>query len=526
MTFPRPLAVLLPAALLLAGAHAAAAKTAPISYVTSSALYADAGSADGLEKGQVLRILRDGVEIATARITSLSSRRVALEAPAGVEVQVGDVISFTPRSVAVEASPASGMLPAGGPAPGRRSVATWLHDQGWRGRLGVRFYGLANGAGAGEYWEPALDLRADGHGIVRHEVSVTLDVRARRTFRTLVDGSTESVDRSRVYKAVAHWQGTDSPWRFSLGRQFSTALSSVSLFDGLAVERDADRWTAGVYAGTEPDYSNYGFSTDVRQQGVYTALHNRPGADTRWSAGLAFIGSYENRTINREHFALQGRLGRGRAFLTALQEVDLNRGWRGDHESALSFTNAFVSGRFSATETLSLNAGFDTRRNVRLYRDRITPETEFDDSYRRGYWGGASLSLPGASRVGLQVRRSAGGETDAATSATMSARTAVPGWRTADVGTRITSYTNGRTEGWLSSVSSGFQLGRAHAELSVGRRNENARLGSRASNDLTWGSLDVDARLSQAWYGILSVERNGGDQERNTQVYANALYRF
>ena len=38
--------------------------------------------------------------------------------------------------------------------------------------------------------------------------------------------------------------------------------------------------------------------------------------------------------------------------------------------------------------SVSLNAGWDSRRNVRLYRDLVSPATDFDDTYRQGYWGG------------------------------------------------------------------------------------------------------------------------------------------
>ncbi|MBZ0269404.1 hypothetical protein K8I85_14715, partial [bacterium] len=445
-------AAVLPALCLLlafaGGAHAAGTTT--VSYVTSSTLYANAGSADGLRIGDTARVLRDGAEIATVRVTSLSSRRSAFAAPEGIEVLVGDTLSFTAHAVEPPEKAAARSRVAQ-PPPGN-SVAGWLHAHGWRGRLGLRFFGLFNDVGNGQYQEPAVDLRADGTAIGHADVDVTLDIRTRRTFRTRADGSTDTRDRSRVYKAAAHWQRGDSPWRVTAGRQFSTALSSVSLFDGLSVERSGRRWTGGAFVGTQPDYANYGYSTDVREQGVYGALHNPLGGKSRWTAGAAFIGSYRDGTVNREHFALQGRWSNGRVFATALQELDLNRDWRGDRESTLSFTNAYVTARMSATERLSLNGGFDTRRNVRLYRDRITPETEFDDSYRRGYWGGASLSMGARSSVYTRVRRSGGGTEDASTAATVGGRTRLRARHPISFGGRVTRYRNGRTEGWLSSV--------------------------------------------------------------------------
>ena len=39
-------------------------------------------------------------------------------------------------------------------------------------------------------------------------------------------------------------------------------------------------------------------------------------------------------------------------------------------------------------------------------------------------------------------------------------------------------------------------------------------------------SLDLDMRLSRAWYALVSVERSDGDVERNASVHASIVYRF
>src|SRR2546425_10523833 len=75
----------------------------------------------------------------------------------------------------------------------------------------------------------------------------------------------------------------------------------------------------------------------------------------------------------------------------------------------ISLTSTFAVFQYHATQDLTLDAGFDNRRNVRLYRDVVNPETAFDDTYRQGAWAGMWLQLARRFRLGLDARFSSGG---------------------------------------------------------------------------------------------------------------------
>ena len=110
--------------------------------------------------------------------------------------------------------------------------------------------------------------------------------------------------------------------------------------------------------------------------------------------------------------------------------------------------------------------GFDSRRSIRLYRDFVSPVTEFDDRYRRGSWIGADRRAD-ATTLTLGLRRLT----------TISL----------DLSTRSTRYTNAQLEGWLHP-----------------RRDRPRRPGSGGEPHL----------------------RNQGQGEGNDQVYATMGYRF
>ncbi len=178
-------------------------------------------------------------------------------------------------------------------------------------------------------------------------------------------------------------------------------------------------------------------------------------------------------------------------------------------------------------EDVTLDAGFDSRRAVRLHRHRITPETEFDDSYRRGTWGGIRFRPVRHSSVGVGFRRSAGGAAGDANAVTGTFRTSWPALRGATVSLRSTHYSNTRLNGWLHSVTAGAPVGpRLRAGLTFGVRDENDPSQPSGGNDLRWAGLDLDLRLSRGWYALVSGERSNGDVERSSRVHASVVLRF
>jgi hypothetical protein len=104
---------------------------------------------------------------------------------------------------------------------------------------------------------------------------------------------------------------------------------------------------------------------------------------------------------------------------------------------------------------VSLSAGYDNRRSVRLYRDAITPETTFHDTFRQGVWGGVGLRLPGA-RLGLDARSSSGGVAGRTLAYTFTAGLS----RVAGLGmglrSRTTRYDGPRESGWLEALDLDF----------------------------------------------------------------------
>jgi hypothetical protein len=394
----------------------------------------------------------------------------------------------------------------------------------------VRYLASRDGLNeAAEYSSPALDVRLDATSIYGSAWNAHVDVRARRVSRTASDGESIDDDRSRVYRAAVGWDRPGPGFRISAGRQISPELANVSMFDGVAASWDGKRWGAGGFAGTQPDPTDWGFSSEISEAGGWYGIRSTPGATRRWGLNVGAVASRQDGELNREFVFLQGRYTGGRLHGYFVQEVDINRDWKSDEagESTLEPTSTFLSLRFKASEAIDLNAGFDNRRNVRLYRDRVTPVTEFDDSFRRGAWAGLSARAGRHLRFAVSGRQSSGGTAGDATSYT--GNVAFVRWTRLGIAfrARATRWENDRLEGWLYLGSVSIDpLPGLGVSLEAGVRDETSLLNAALDDQVTWFGLDLDADLPGNLWATLSFERSEGDFEEVDLLYATIAWRF
>jgi hypothetical protein len=494
-----------------------------VTYLTGGSAYIDAGRNDGLAEGDSLRVLRGGAEIAMLRVEFLSSRQASCGILAGgLSLAVGDTVDLTRR-------PAGAELAADSTVPVARPVATRpTRGSRVKGRVGLRYLGVwQRDAGKTRLSQPSLDLRLDGEALGGTPFGVVLDVRARRTATSRADGTTVADGRTRVYRGGLLFAHPGSPVRVTAGRQFAAAVSSVSLFDGLQVEWQRPGWSAGMFGGSEPDPVSMAYSGEVRDWGAWIQLHRRPESERYWSATLGGVGSYTHGTTNREFLFVQGGYGDGRLSLAVTQELDYYRAWKqAMGESPWSLTSTFGSLRYELTPSLSLSAGYDNRRSVRLYRDAVTPEIAFDDVFRRGAWGGLAVRLRDA-RLALDARSSTGGTLGRTTAFTLHAGLQRVAGSSLGLRSRTTRYDGPRESGWLEALS--LDLTPAPAVLVTlegGLRLAHDPLADPPDRTVSWLGADLDLNLGRRWYWNASLQHESGALEATDQVFTGLTYRF
>jgi len=525
---PRPrlrMAALLIAAMtaapLAAGAEPADS-TARVTYLAGASVYVDAGERAGLRIGDTLQVVRDGTVVSRLRVEYLSSANASCRALGGA-VRPGDRVRFVahaapePALAPDRADAAADAAPVPAARPRRESRI--------RGRLGARYLASSSGAPATtSFSQPSLDARIDGRGLLASRLDFTVDARARRTY---LPDTTGADDRLRVYRMSAALHTRKGGARLTVGRQFSTALSSVSLFDGAQLEGERGRFGAGAFAGTQPGVEDFGWSSAVREAGAFVRLRQPARAVHPWSVTIGGITSMEGGEVNRDYLVVEGSITRARTSALLTQEVDWNRGWRAAGQPTVSPTSTYAVLRAQVRRDLSLDAGYDNRSSVRLYRDRVTPLTEFDDRHRQGMWAGASASLPRGVRVRLDTRVSGDGIEGWASAHSASAEAPVRSRLGLVLRARTTRYAQQRTSGWLHSAGASAQLGAlASVELSGGLRQEHDALDPLLDSSSGWLGVDADLHIARRLYLLLSVESDHGGAQSYNQQYLSMSYRF
>lgn len=522
-----PHALVLALALLTVGPAFAA--TARITYLAGRSVYLDAGRAEGLGAGDTARVLRDGRVIAELRVTFVSTHRVACDTAWTREpLAVGDVARFTPRAP----DPAAGVPPASPARDDSIRTAAVLdapaaraerRDARMRGRLGLRWLEVRTD-GAGSIQQPAIEARWDGRDRWNGHLDATLDVRGRRTVQS--NATSRSAEQySRVHRASATFRDRAGTRRLSLGRQTSPTLASVSLFDGALAEWGGARHSVGVFGGTQPEPARLGWSRDLVEGGAYLEWHQAPLASERWSLSVGGVSSRSSGEPNRDFAFGQGWWSSTLGHASIAQEVDLNPAWkRSRGEPAVSWTSTFATVRASVGSRAALQAGYDNRRNVRLWRDHETPETDFDDRYRQGAWLGATVEPDPRLRGGVEYRRGSAASTSDTWSVHGELRRSGR-WRES-LRARWSSWSSGELESELWSFALGVDpLVGSHLELSTGMRGTTDRLAELDETE-RWHGLDLDLALGGRWYVSSSFEAQHGISGTTRQLQGGLSVRL
>jgi hypothetical protein len=496
-------------------------RTARVSYVSGGQVYISAGRDHGLAEGQEVLLIRGDSVAALLRVLFLASRQAGCEVVRGArDVTPGEVVRFVPAPPPVALPPvaAAGQAPA---ARRRRRGGPGLH-----GRVAARYLHTTTDA-TGSFAQPAFDLRLTGTELGGTHIGLVADLRGRRSHSLLADGRSSTVGATDVYQFALSWGASGAPWRVALGRQYLPGVSSIILIDGLSAEVTpggrAGRFSAGVFGGAETNPASFAVSPDVHTYGAYAQLRTAPAI----TFGLA--GSYRSGAPNREFGFVQVGYTNRAVSLRAAQEIDYYRGAKvavGEH--SLSFTSSYLSLSVRPTTAVSLDAGFDNRRSVRLSQDVITPVTVFDDTYRQGAWGAVGY-VRGHARGRLEARRTTGGSAGSALAVTGSVGLERLTPYALGLSLRTTRYRSSQLDGWFHAVrASGDPLPLLHLELTGGWRREQVSPASTGLRNVTWLGGEIDVGIGRSWYLLMSATRETGPPPEGwqNQGYASLSYRF
>ncbi|MCB2200997.1 hypothetical protein KQI63_16490 [bacterium] len=509
-----------------------------VKYVSASGIYLDAGSDQGIAVGDRVQIEREGSTVATLEVTYLAGTTAVCKLVEGGPVQVGDRATVAasgevmPEEAEVTEEDSVAVTPSTGT---KRQVVRTVEQERPRarlsGRLGVQVM-IQDDLEATNYdvTEPSLTGRLRAENLFNSYYTLNLRFRSRRVQRASdLSPDTQSEWFNRVYEVSFGYDNPSSPLHYNAGRILSNRFAGIGTIDGLHFEmQQQERFSYGLFAGTQPDYRTSRPGTDETKGGVYAAIERGSWETTRLAATLAFAGRYNSGTISQEYLYEQLQLSGGRTWsLYQSGELEVYRGWRKDVEGqSFGMSNLLLTGRWRPVDDLSLDIGYDNRTQVRTYETRDTPDSLFDDALRQGYRAGASYIFPFGmrlfTRAGLRLREGDSQDT----------RTLLGGISQRDLlgsGVKITAQINTFENRYSTGMQPSLQLTRylfrtVYLNGQVGQSRYDLSAGGKVT--YSFAKLGASMTLARSWYTSVYGEAYRGDNLASNRVYLEVGYRL
>lgn len=371
-----------------------------INYISADAVYVNVGSGAGLEIGAHVKVVRGGKEIAVLTVVHVSSHSASCRVVSQTDApRVGDAVFFEIQQPVEKAPPPEPATPVEKPRVDRRG------SDRVRGSLALQNVWQRDLSGSElSSYQPSVATRLTVDDVFG--TGGTLRVRHRtRLYHRSQPLSTEQDTNEwthRLSEFGVYFGDPRESSAFGLGRVLNPYIRGLGYMDGAyASIKIRPHISVGVAGGMDPSIEDSSAQPDRQKYGAFVAYERGSLATRRLATTLAFSGSYNDGTINREFGYIQNTLSLARRLSVYHSvEVDVNRGWRKSAEgNRLTFSNTFLTANLAVTSAISVDASYDARRNIRDFHTIDSPDSLFDDVLSTGYGGGVSISLPRHVRI-------------------------------------------------------------------------------------------------------------------------------
>jgi len=392
-----------------------------VRYVAQGAVYIDAGSADGIVAGMIVEISRlepgaaaiDRKTVATAVVTAVASvsalcelRSKMLEPANGDEARLSDademsrvradvnqgrrhylqVLEFT------DGDPLEDELRAYVPRPPLEEVNRL------RGRIAFERTAIL------DHDSPAASNSENG-AVVRIDWS-----RIGGTYWTLTGywrgsiTSTQSASQTtlldlmnRTYQIGLFYANPNSPWKFGVGRLILPWASSLGAIDGgYAARKVARKVTVGIFAGTNPDPTQWNYAPNRQTTGSFVNYETGSYDGVHWSstAGIAF--SRVNWRPERQYVFVENNYSIGRTFsIFQTAQADYLNPKLMNGATGARLSQSFITLRYMPRRRISFDVSDNYFRGVPTFDTRLIGTGLLDQYLFTGISGGVRVEATG-----------------------------------------------------------------------------------------------------------------------------------
>jgi len=508
----------------------------PVKYRSSTSVYLDGGSADGLAVGDRVSVQSRGETIAELEVVFLSERSASCRVLSEKRpVQAGDVaiVKAKAPAAAQEATPGPGAVveapPVATASPTAAAETPWARARGGVSLGLYRFWDNTPTAYGFEQRTGRADLSL--WDIAGKPLQFNLRLRSRQDLRHRPPGFSEAPRderRDRLYELSLLYDPPKGALHVEAGRIGASSIGIGYLDGALAGYRPFGALELGGFYGNRPDLERLKVAPAGRKYGGFLRLAGRSAfAPGPYEGLVAVVREFSGSQVSREYVAYEGRFVKGAFTSFQWAEMDVNRDWRERRAGTLyQLSNLSISGAYRLSSSLQASASYDQRKNYWTADTRPLPDVLFDSFLHQGFRAGFDLSRP--DKLGFSgsfgLRQD---EKDSAQSYSWMAGVRHPRLSSLHLYLSLdaSGFTNPTTDGYLFSARVSKPLRRGQVDFGYGGSIYKIR--DRGESRLNqWlranGRIDIVRHL----YFQADLEYDTGDDVKGFRFLGELGYRF
>jgi hypothetical protein len=390
--------------------------TGQVSFVSTKKVYVKFKSTAGISAGDTLFAKSNGSLIPVLTVDNLSSLSCVCTAIAQAKPAVADFVTARIKTGGAEAGKAIPVvavmeIPVKDTLGGSTAVKPKSGElkQHINGSLSVNSYSDFSNSPAPNSQRFRYTLSLDAKNIGNSKFSFESYVSFRHKMGDWDVVKSDIFNALKIFNFAVIYDPNKST-RISLGRKINPRLANIGAADGLQIEKSFGGFSIGAIAGTRPDYSDYGFNSNLLQFGGYLGLNTKK-SNSFSESSVAFMQQMNGSNIDRRflYFQHSNSLVKNLYFIGTF-EVDLYQLKVDTINHTETVTNSFdptglyLSLRYRFSSKFSISGSYDARKNVMYYETYKTfTDRMLENEMRQGFRLQASYRFARDLTFGLQT---------------------------------------------------------------------------------------------------------------------------
>lgn len=369
-----------------------------VTFTTSQSVYIKFASTRGIEPGDTLFVLRDGQLTPALIVKNISSTSCVSSPLPGFVFEKGNSIISKQRRKApakpdepipAPKEPAENVVV---PEPEEQEVMIKVEPKKQTyapkkliGRLSAASYVNFSDRHETDKQRMRYTLTFNTNRIGKSGLSAETYISFRHTLGEWQEVRDDFKRTFKIYSLALQYDFNDGS-RISLGRKTNPNISNIGAIDGLQLEKHWKQITVGLFGGSRPDHTDYGFNFDLVQFGAY-AGHMIESKNGIVQSTLAFAEQRNHSMTDRRYAYFQhvnSAIKRVNIF-TSL-EFDLYTLKDDQPKSTFDVSSIYFSLRYKVSNKLSVFGSYDARKNIIYYETyKNFIDQLLEDETRQGY---------------------------------------------------------------------------------------------------------------------------------------------